>query len=69
MTNGPVEAAFNVFEDFFDYSSGVYKHTTGGYAGGHAVKILGWGHEDGMDYWLVANSWGRDWGLDGYFKI
>jgi cathepsin B len=26
MTNGPVEAAFNVFEDFFDYSSGVYSH-------------------------------------------
>jgi cathepsin B len=37
--------------------------------GGHAVKILGWGNEDNLDYWLVANSWGTSWGEAGYFKI
>jgi len=37
--------------------------------GGHAVKILGWGSIDGMDYWLCGNSWGTTWGEDGYFKI
>ncbi|CAH1376875.1 unnamed protein product, partial [Tenebrio molitor] len=36
----------------------VYQHVTGTYAGRHAVKILGWGTEDGTPYWLVANSWG-----------
>jgi len=30
--------------------------------GGHAVKMFGWGTEDGKDYWLVANSWNEDWG-------
>ena len=44
---------------------GVYKHETGEFLGGHAVKILGWGVEDGMDYWLVANSWNADWGDEG----
>jgi cathepsin B len=69
MTHGPVEAAFTVYSDFMNYKSGVYKHTTGTEEGGHAVKILGWGVENGEDYWLVANSWSTSWGMDGYFKI
>lgn len=58
-----------VYQDFFNYKSGVYEYTTGGLAGGHAVKVLGWGKENGTDYWLCANSWGEAWGLDGFFKI
>merc|ERR1711979_22838 len=37
--------------------------------GGHAIKIMGWGTENGADYWLVANSWNEDWGDAGFFKI
>lgn len=37
--------------------------------GGHAVKIIGWGVENNIDYWLVANSWNTDWGDNGFFKI
>lgn len=67
--NGPMETDFTVYNDFFNYASGVYQHVYGAYAGGHAVKILGWGTENGVDYWLCANSWGTGWGLDGFFKI
>jgi C1A family cysteine protease len=49
------------------YHSGVYKHTTGGELGGHAVKIVGWGQQGSTPYWIVANSWGTGWGLNGYF--
>lgn len=69
MTNGPVEGAFTVYADFPSYKSGVYKHVSGGALGGHAIRILGWGNENDMDYWLVANSWNTDWGDKGYFKI
>jgi cathepsin B len=69
MTNGPVEAAFDVYEDFVSYKSGVYAHTTGSYLGGHAIKILGWGVENGSAHWIVANSWNEDWGDQGFFKI
>merc|ERR1712127_438745 len=69
MTHGPVEAGFRVYRDFMSYKSGVYQHVSGGLAGGHAIKVIGWGTEDGTDYWLVANSWGTEWGLDGLFKI
>ncbi|KAJ8545215.1 hypothetical protein K7X08_017798 [Anisodus acutangulus] len=68
--NGPVEVAFSVYEDFAHYKSGVYKHVTGNYVGGHAAKLIGWGtSEQGEDYWLIVNSWNRGWGDDGYFKI
>jgi cathepsin B len=69
MSEGPLEAAFDVYADFFDYTSGVYQHRTGGLEGGHAVRVIGWGTESGTPYWLVANSWGTDWGMNGYFKI
>jgi cathepsin B len=69
MTNGPVETGFTVYADFMNYESGVYYHVSGRMEGGHAVKILGWGNEDGMDYWLCANSWNTSWGLEGFFKI
>ncbi|EYB89217.1 hypothetical protein Y032_0234g3133 [Ancylostoma ceylanicum] len=81
ITNGPVQATFVVHEDFFMYAGGVYRHTelaaekgdrfTG--QGYHSVRILGWGvdHSTGRDipYWLAANSWGRQWGEDGLFRI
>ena len=44
---------------------GVYQHVCGKYIGGHAVKIIGWGYENGTSYWLVANSWNTDWGDKG----
>jgi cathepsin B len=67
MKNGPVEAAFDVYADFLSYHSGVYRHTTGEFVGGHAVKILGWGVDNGTPYWIIANSWNPTWGNQGYF--
>jgi cathepsin B len=68
-TNGPVEVAFDVYEDFLSYKGGVYQHTSGDFLGGHAVKIIGWGVQNGVKYWLVANSWNPTWGLNGFFMI
>ncbi|KAF9815356.1 hypothetical protein SFRURICE_011508 [Spodoptera frugiperda] len=67
--NGPVEVTFVVYEDFFIYKKGVYVHTGKPYAGSHAVKMLGWGVENGVKYWLAANSWNSSWGDKGFFKI
>ena len=68
-TNGPIEGAFTVYEDFLTYKSGVYIHKTGSALGGHAIRVLGYGSENGVPYWLCANSWNETWGDNGYFKI
>eukprot|EP00954_Amorphochlora_amoebiformis_P024353 1365813-Amorphochlora_amoeboformis.AAC.3 len=66
---GPVTGAFTVYSDFPSYKSGVYSHTEGSELGGHAIKIIGWGTENGEDYWIVVNSWNESWGDKGTFKI
>jgi len=68
-TNGPVVGSFTVYEDFETYESGVYQHLTGESIGGHAIRILGYGEENGTKYWLIANSWNETWGEHGYVKF
>lgn len=74
--NGPVQAAFVVYEDFTAYKSGIYRHLKGKDVGGHAIKIVGWGEEevpkeDGSKeltkYWIIANSWSKGWAKEGGF--
>ena len=69
LTNGPVGADFTVYADFPSYKSGVYqRHSTEAF-GGHAIKLIGWGTEDGTPYWLGVNSWNTEWGNNGFFKF
>lgn len=69
MAGGPMEVAFTVYADFENYVHGIYHHVSGGMAGGHAVKLVGWGEENGVKYWRIANSWNPHWGEKGYFRI
>ena len=79
MKNGPVVSSMEVYTDFLSYKSGVYTkgEDVPKFSGYHTIKIVGWGVEDGSEeepnkgnkYWIIENSWGDDWGLDGYAKI
>lgn len=69
MAGGPMEVAFDVYGDFENYAGGIYHHVSGEMAGGHAVKMVGWGVENGVNYWKIANSWNPYWGENGYFRI
>jgi len=57
IESGPVTVAMTVYEDFEAYSSGVYQHVTGKSLGGHAIKLIGWGVDNGTPYWTLVNSW------------
>ncbi|XGW24109.1 hypothetical protein V3C99_005936 [Haemonchus contortus] len=69
MRNGPVVSSFTTYDDFSRYRRGIYRHTAGRARGSHAVKIIGWGREGDVPYWLIANSFHSDWGENGYFRM
>jgi len=66
--NGPVSVGVHA-EEWFYYSGGVfdsYCQTEND----HAVLLTGWGEtDDGTPYWIIKNSWGTDWGMDGYIHL
>ncbi len=66
---GPIAACFMVYEDFYGYKSGIYKHTTGKHDANHCICIVGYNDNNGDGYWICKNSWGKRWGDQGYFYI
>jgi len=66
----PVAIAIEADTRYFQsYSSGVLTSSSCGTSLDHGVLIVGYGTENGINYWLVKNSWGTSWGIDGYVKI
>jgi cathepsin B len=69
---GPVATGMKVYPNFytFDAKNDIYVWDgEGPQVGGHAIELLGWGNENGIDYWIAKNSWGSGWGMNGYFRI
>ncbi|KAK4589712.1 hypothetical protein RGQ29_020326 [Quercus rubra] len=70
VASQPVSIAILASHDFQFYESGVLTGECESTSFSHAVTVIGYGtSDDGIKYWLMKNSWGADWGEDGYIRI
>ncbi len=56
---------------FRQYSSGIYNDPLCGNQHNHATNVVGWGvgTAEQPEYWIMRNSWGTDWGEQGYMRM
>ena len=69
-THGPMVVVLNAGEDLFYYTGGIYESvwTSDDFGGeNHCVMLLGYDEPNGC--WIIKNSWGTDWGEDGYGRV
>ncbi|WVZ03577.1 hypothetical protein V8G54_024383 [Vigna mungo] len=70
VANQPVSVAIDSSGfDFQFYMSGIFTGSCGTEPD-HGVTAVGYGvSDDGSKYWLVKNSWGTEWGEEGYIRM
>lgn len=68
---GPISVAIDAGHQSFQlYKEGIYyEQACSSVKLDHGVLVVGYGSVDGEDYWLVKNSWGKEWGMKGYLRM
>jgi len=66
---GPIACDIAVPDALENYTGGIFCDETGDMDVVHVVSVVGYGVEDGKNYWLVRNSWGTHWGEEGFVRV
>ena len=70
FARGPIACRIKATEQFEGYTTGIYSEVTDGNPN-HSVEVVGWGKDSktSTEYWIVRNSWGSHWGMNGYVEL
>ena len=66
---GPISCGVAATDGLIKYTGGIFNDTTGAKDLDHEISIVGFGVENGTKYWKMRNSWGREWGEQGFARV
>lgn len=69
INQGPVSVTVDAMGVFMSYSGGIINSSACGTSLDHAIAAVGYGTENGVEFYIVRNSWGASWGESGYVRI